>query len=159
MTGTAEPQRTALRAMRWQDIPVLAALDARLFDADAWPEATWWSELAGRPRRDYVVAEWDGAVAGYAGLDHGGETADVMTIAVAPERHGHGLGDLLMAELTRRASVGGARSLLLEVREDNAPALRMYARHGFEQVSLRRRYYQPGDVDALVLRTRIGDIE
>ena len=45
--------------------------------------------------------------------------------------------------------------MLLEVRADNAPALGLYGRHGFEQVSVRRRYYQPGDVDALVLRRRL----
>ena len=60
------------------------------------------------------------------------------------------LGDLL-----GRASAAGAQSVLLEVRADNAPALRLYGRHGFEQVSVRRRYYQPGDVDALVLRRRL----
>jgi len=30
--------------------------------------------------------------------------------------------------------------------------LRLYERHGFERLSLRRRYYQPGDVDAVVMR-------
>ncbi|MDQ6716319.1 MAG: ribosomal protein S18-alanine N-acetyltransferase [Actinomycetota bacterium] len=150
------PSETTLRAMRWQDIPVLAALDAQLFDADGWPVATWWSELAGRPRREYLVAERDGQVSGYAGLDHAGDTADVMTIAVAPQRQGSGLGDVLLSELTRRAAAAGAGALLLEVRADNAPALRLYARHGFEQLTVRRRYYQPGDVDALVLRRKIG---
>jgi ribosomal-protein-alanine N-acetyltransferase len=41
------------------------------------------------------------------------------------------------------------------VRADNAPALALYARHGFQELSVRRRYYQPGDVDALVLRRRL----
>ena len=50
---------------------VLAALEAELFAADAWSAASWWAELAQRPRRAYVVAEQDGAVAGYAGLDRG----------------------------------------------------------------------------------------
>ena len=42
---------------------------AELFADDAWSEQTWWAELAGRPRRDYVVAVADGAILGYAGLD------------------------------------------------------------------------------------------
>ena len=81
-----------LRPLTWRDIPVLAALEPELFAADAWSEASWWSELAQRPRRSYVVAEQDGAVAGYAGIDRAGEIADVMTIAVAPDGAGAGLG-------------------------------------------------------------------
>ena len=45
---------------------------------------------------------------------------------------------------------------MLEVRADNPAARALYAGAGFEQLSMRRRYYQPGDVDALVLRKRLG---
>ena len=72
-----------LREAAWTDIPTLAALDAALFGSDAWPEATWWAELAGRPRRAYVVLTDGRDIVGYAGADLGGEVADVMTIAVA----------------------------------------------------------------------------
>jgi tRNA threonylcarbamoyl adenosine modification protein YeaZ/ribosomal-protein-alanine acetyltransferase len=148
--------RMRLREMVWQDIPVLAGLDAQLFVGDAWDEPTWWAELAARPRRDYVVAVEGGQVVGYAGLDHGPDVADVMAVAVAPGHQGRGLGDELMRELGRRAAAAGAGALVLEVRADNAPALRLYQRHGFEQVRVRHRYYQPDDVDALVMRRRIG---
>lgn len=139
--------------MTWTDIPVLARLDADLFAHDAWTEPTWWAELAGRPRRDYLVAVADdGLIGAYAGLDLGGDVADVMTIAVTAAYRGSGWGDRLLAVLVERATASGASGLMLEVRADNAPARRLYARHGFEQLSVRRRYYQPGDVDALVLR-------
>ncbi len=142
--------------MSWRDIPVLAALDAVLFAEDAWDEPTWWAELAGRPRREYVVAMEGECVVGYAGLDLAGEVADVMTIAVAPDHQARGLGDELMRELARRGASAGAVAMMLEVRADNASALRLYARHGFEQVGVRRRYYQPDGVDALVLRGPVG---
>ena len=73
---------STLRDVHWTDIEQLAQLERELFADDAWSQQTWWAELAGRPRRDYV-AEVEGAeVLGYAGLDHGGDVADVMTIAV-----------------------------------------------------------------------------
>ena len=46
-----------LREARWTDLPALAALERDLFAHDAWSEPTWWAELAGRPRRDYVVLD------------------------------------------------------------------------------------------------------
>ncbi|HET8594612.1 MAG TPA: ribosomal protein S18-alanine N-acetyltransferase [Intrasporangium sp.] len=157
-TGSAQlGEDVRLRELEWTDLETLAVLERDLFADDAWTVESWWHELAGRPRRDYVVAvDEQGEILGYAGLDHAGESGDVMTIAVAPAAQGRGLGRHLLTELVRRAELSGIRSLLLEVRADNAAARRLYERSGFEVISVRRRYYQPGDVDALVMRKLIG---
>lgn len=41
-------------------------------------------ELAGRPRRDYLLVEDGEGILAYGGLDHGGDVSDIMTVAVAP---------------------------------------------------------------------------
>lgn len=146
-----------MRDMAWTDIERLAELEAELFPHDAWSQATWWSELAGRPRRSYVVEESaDGDLLAYAGLDLGGDVADVMTMAVAPAAQGRGLGRRLLEELVARAEADHAAYLMLEVRADNATARALYGSRGFEVVSVRRRYYQPGDVDAEIMRLSLG---
>ena len=160
-TGT---RTLTVRALAWTDIPRLARLETELFAQDAWSEQTWWAELAGRPRRDYVVvtpgpgADQDD-VLGYAGLDLGCEVADIMTIAVAPAAQGTGLGSELLDLLSQRAREAGAAYLMLEVRDDNEPAKKLYARAGFETLTVRRRYYQPGDIDALVMRKSLEPTE
>lgn len=141
-----------LREASWADIPTLAALDEELFALDAWTEPTWWAEFAGRPRRAYAVLTDGPRILGYAGADLRGEVADVMTIAVAPAARGAGHGRRLLDWLVATARDSQARKLVLEVRADNASAVRLYERAGFTRVSVRRRYYQPGDVDALILR-------
>jgi [ribosomal protein S18]-alanine N-acetyltransferase len=145
-----------VRDLRWTDLPALAHLEAELFPEDAWAQGTWWAELAARPRRSYVVAEQDGHLLGYAGVDLGGEVADVMTMAVAPAAQGQGLGRQLLDELVARAEADHAAYLMLEVREDNKAARRLYETRGFELLTVRRRYYQPGDVDAHVLRLALA---
>lgn len=155
MPSSATPPEVRLREMTWRDIPVLAALELELFAHDAWSEQTWWAELAGRPRRSYIVSELDGAVVGYAGVDHGGDVADVMTIAVAAAARGQGVGKVLLDWLIADARRGGADYLMLEVRADNVAAQRLYARSGFVTLTVRRRYYQPGDVDAQVMRLKL----
>jgi ribosomal-protein-alanine N-acetyltransferase len=42
--------------------------------------------------------------------------------------------------------------VVLEVRADNPRAQKLYRRFGFVQIGLRRGYYQPANVDALVMR-------
>ena len=141
--------------MTWRDIPALAELEPALFADDAWTEQAWWAELAGRPGRSYVVGEQCGVVVGYAGVARRGEVADVMTIAVAPEAQGQGLGSLLMEWLIDAARCGGAEHLMLEVRADNMAAQQLYSKMGFAMLSVRRRYYQPGDVDAHIMRLQL----
>jgi ribosomal-protein-alanine N-acetyltransferase len=148
---------TTLREMAWRDIPALSALEPVLFSDDAWSERTWWAELAGRPRRCYVIAEQSGTVVGYAGVDCGGEVADVMTIAVAPPAQGQGLGTVLLHWLIAEARRAGAEHLMLEVRADNLGAQQLYSAAGFAVLTVRSRYYQPGDVDALIMRMHLWD--
>jgi ribosomal-protein-alanine N-acetyltransferase len=72
---------------------------------------------------------------------------------------GRGVGRVLLAELVRRAEAHGVDAVLLEVRADNVAGRRLYDRAGFEVISVRRRYYQPGDVDALVMRLLVRKAE
>lgn len=140
------------RDMRWTDIPELVAIDRDLFGHEAWSESTWWSELAGRPQRSYrIVTDTDGIV-GYAGVDLAGDTADIMTIAVRPRARGRGLAQGLLEWMRSEAAASGAEALLLEVRADNMAARKLYDRNGFAQINVRRRYYQPDGVDALIMR-------
>ena len=152
---SAEARGVHLRRMRWWDVEAVEALDAQLFGPTAWSPAMFWSELAAGDGRWYVVAEsGEGGLVGYAGLLVSGSEADVQTIGVAPAAQGHGVGTLLLRALTAQAVRRGATSLLLEVRADNEAAIDLYTREGFERISVRRRYYQPGDVDAWIMRRR-----
>jgi ribosomal-protein-alanine N-acetyltransferase len=144
-----------LRALRWWDVEALMPLEHKLFGGWAWSAETFWSELAA-PSRWYVVAERGGEVVGYAGLACTGPEADVQTIAVAPHAQGSGVGALLLEVLLEEAVRRRAAFVLLEVRADNERATRLYERHGFERIAIRHRYYQPGDVDAHIMRRRLG---
>jgi ribosomal-protein-alanine acetyltransferase len=143
--------------MRWWDVPAALAIERMLFP-DPWTEGTFWSELAGVPEtRHYIVAEAEGALVGYTGLFATRHTADVQTLAVAAGRQGEGLGALLLMASLDEARQRGVGEVLLEVRADNEAAARLYKRFGFERIGVRRGYYQPGRVDAVVMRRRSGE--
>jgi ribosomal-protein-alanine N-acetyltransferase len=167
------PDRAALRDMRWWDLDAVLALEHELFPEDAWSRGMFWSELADARHpaasRTYVVAELPppagpGAagpaprtpaaprLVGYAGFAAVAGTGDVQTIASARDQWGTGLGSRLLTTLLRAATAAECHEVLLEVRVDNTRAQRLYQRFGFEPIGLRRGYYQPGNVDALVMR-------
>jgi ribosomal-protein-alanine N-acetyltransferase len=158
MTSETSLPETTLREMTWRDIPALSAIEPVLFADDPWSQQSWWAELAGRPRRSYVVCEQSGTLVGYAGVDCGGQVADVMTVAVTAPAQGHGLGAVLLHWLIAEAQRCGAQHLMLEVRADNVVAQRLYHATGFSTLSVRRKYYQPGDVDALIMRMHLWDM-
>ncbi|MEV7727129.1 ribosomal protein S18-alanine N-acetyltransferase [Streptomyces sp. NPDC101733] len=144
--------------MRWWDIAPVLELERELFPEDAWSAGMFWSELAhsrgpAATRRYLVAHDPDtGRLVGYAGLAAAGDLGDVQTIAAARDQWGTGLGGRLLAELLRAATAFECAEVLLEVRVDNTRAQRLYERFGFEPIGFRRGYYQPGNIDALVMR-------
>jgi ribosomal-protein-alanine N-acetyltransferase len=146
-----------LRPMARVDVQAVAGLEVALFGEEAWSPDMLAGELAEGPSgKYYLVAAEEGAIAGYAGLmAPGGGQADVLTVGVAQDRWGRGIGAALLEGLLAEASRRGCTEMFLEVRVDNDRAQRLYRRHGFAGIGLRRGYYQPSGTDALVMRREI----
>ena len=174
---TGAGRAPGLREMAAGDLETITRLESELFGAEAWSRELLAAELAasqgpGADRR-YVVVESDesdgdgdaadcatGAgphgprLLGYAGLYHAGglTSADLLTIATVPAARGRGIASLMLTELVSTARGVGCPDVLLEVRQSNEAAQRLYARHGFVPIGRRRRYYQAPPEDAVVMR-------
>jgi ribosomal-protein-alanine N-acetyltransferase len=150
--GAAVTGEIRLARFRWWQITDAVRIEADLFGAEQWSPAMFWNELASG--HFYLVAQDpQGEVFGYAGLAvTPPDEAWVQNIAVRRDMQRAGVGRSLLTALLAEASRRGARTTLLEVAVDNAPAQRLYAGYGFEPVGIRRGYYQPSNTDALVMR-------
>jgi ribosomal-protein-alanine N-acetyltransferase len=84
------------------------------------------------------------------------DEAEILSVAVARASQGHGLASRLLELHLRRLAGLGARAVFLEVDEHNRPAIRLYDRAGFAEISRRPNYYPAADgsaaAAALVLR-------
>jgi len=69
------------------------------------------------------------------------DEAEILSVAVARRQQGRGHARRLLDLHLRRLAGLGVRTVFLEVDEHNAPALRLYQRAGFRQVSRRPNYY------------------
>ena len=147
-----------LREMRWWDIEPVLELETgplprgRLVRAACSGPSSPTPAGPGRPAATSSPRTPAGRLVGYAGLAAAGDLADVQTIAVARDHWGTGLGARLLTDLLRAATAFECAEVLLEVRVDNTRAQKLYERFGFEPIGFRRGYYQPGNVDALVMR-------
>lgn len=135
------------------DLDAIMALETATFPTDAWSRDMMAAELA-NPHTAYLVIESDAELVAYAGLSApaGAGQGDIQTIAVDATHRRLGIGTLLMRELLAAARSRGAAEVFLEVRADNPGAEELYRRHGFARIAVRPRYYQPDDVDAIVMR-------
>jgi [ribosomal protein S18]-alanine N-acetyltransferase len=137
--------------MRWWDVDGVMDIERDLFGDESWTIAMFWSELAEPDTRHYLVARDGTEIVGYAGLCAYPEESFVQTIAVKRDRQHEGIGASLLTALIAEARRRGEPMVGLEVRADNAVAQQMYEHFGFEQVGVRKGYYQPSDTDAVLM--------
>ncbi|MBO0982172.1 ribosomal protein S18-alanine N-acetyltransferase [Microbacterium sp. SD291] len=142
-----------LRVATPHDLDAIMAVENRSFPTDAWSAENMAAELDS-PHGRYLVDEEDGTVIGYGGVRalQGSADADIQTIAFDAAHRGRGRGRALLRALLDEAVAHGAREVFLEVRADNPGAEGLYLSEGFEEIGRRPRYYQPDDVDAIVMR-------
>lgn len=133
-------------------LPQIAELEKLCF-SDAWSEKSIASELENELALWLVAVDGD-TVAGYIGSQTVLGEADMMNVAVAPEYRRRGIARKLVEELISRLN---AHSLTLEVRVSNENARRLYDSMGFQQVGLRKKYYEKPREDALILRKEWGN--
>jgi len=79
----------------------------------------------------------------------------IANIAIHPNYQRKGLGSYLLSEVLKKSV--GLKHAILEVRESNLNAIRLYERFGFEKISVRRHYYSDGD-DAIIMRKRFDPV-
>lgn len=147
-----------LREATPRDLDAIMAVERRCFPTDAWSAQAMADELSS-PHGRYLVDEHEGGVIGYGGVRalQGSRDADIQTIAFDEEHRGAGRGRALLRALLTAAAERGAREVFLEVRADNPGAEGLYRSEGFEEIGRRPRYYQPDDVDAVVMRLALRE--
>lgn len=142
----------ALRALVPADAELLAALHKLGFE-EHW-SAESFAALIASPGVFGVLAGTKEPLGFILCRAVAGES-EILTVFV-PEAHRRaGVGGALVERALVEAREQAARSVFLEVAEDNKAARRLYRRHGFTEVGRRPRYYK-GTIDALILRRDLG---
>jgi ribosomal-protein-alanine N-acetyltransferase len=140
-----------IRTMRGNDIADVVAIERASYQFP-WSEGIFRDCLrVGYVCRVVTVAR---QVMAYGVMSFGAGEAHILNLCVSETYRCRGVGRRLLASLIERAAAGGMADAFLEVRPSNTSAIRLYLALGFEQVGMRRGYYQAtnGREDAAVLR-------
>jgi len=144
-----------IRPMMESDLGDIAAIEQASY---AFP----WSENIFRDclRVGYTCRALDleGRIIGYGVMSLGAGEAHILNVCVRAEFRTVGFGKRLLQHLLERADAAGTSEAFLEVRPSNLAAIRLYQKLGFEQIGVRRGYYQAPDgrEDAIVLKLELG---
>ena len=144
-----------IRPATRDDLPALAALHGACF-AQGW-SADALGKLLASPGVFALVAERDGAPAGFILARQAADEAEILPLAVAPGARRQGLGRELVGQAALRAKAGGAAIFFLEVAVANDAARALYGALGFREAGRRKGYYagHPAGGDALVLKAEL----
>jgi len=143
-----------IRPMMEIDLPEVAAIEQHSY---AFP----WSENIFRDclRVGYTCRALDlaGQIIGYGVMSLGAGEAHILNVCVREQFRSVGFGRRLLEHLLERAAAAGVAEAFLEVRPSNLSAIRLYQHLGFEQIGIRRGYYQAPDgrEDAIVLKREL----
>lgn len=147
--------RYQIRPATGADLAGLALLEEASF-SDPWSSTMIADALKASGAVGLVAVTEDGRIVGSVLGRRVADEAEILTIAVAHERRGHGLGRRLLDAALAVVAEAGARTVWLEVRPSNLAALRMYREAGFVAAGMRRDYYRRPTEDALILTLRIA---
>lgn len=140
-----------IRDLVEDDLTWVAGQEREIFGTSAWSEALIRDDYRYGSSR-YRGIELDGELAGYAVYGFDGDAFHLMNLAVVASARRRGLARALLTDCLAEARRVGAHEVWLEVAVTNASALGLYRDAGFQQVRVRRKYYQPEGIDAVVMR-------
>ena len=135
-------------------IQAVANIETIVQPQDAWSYQTI-SDLLKQNSIDLLVVYQGDKTVGYCLYQALFEQAEILRIGTHPDYQRQGIASQLFTALHKELQDNKVESLLLEVREDNIPAISLYKRQGFVIIHQRKGYYsQPNQpaIDALIMQ-------
>ena len=146
MLPASAPASVRVRRAEMSDLDDLVMLEDQTFDSDRLSRAQYRRHLDSDSALVLVASANHRNFLGTAVVffRKGSHVARLYSIASKPEARGKGVGAALLDAVETAARQRRCRVVRLEVREDNAGAVRLYERLGYRLIGHYPHYYQDG---------------
>ena len=146
-----------IKPMSAAHLPRLAQREQTCFSAP-WTQQALAEELS-NGQAHFLVAQSDGEVLGYLGVQEIAGEGYITNVAVFPKARGQGVATALLDKAAQDAARRDCAFLTLEVRESNAPAIALYEKMGYTQVGQRKNFYRDPPENALLYTKYLKDVQ
>ena len=143
-----------IRPMEEGDLPSVSAIE-KACSTMPWSEEELRKSFENDALYRFYVAEDGDAVIGYLSASVVLDEVNIDNLAVAENARRKGVGRALMEKLLSDALTWGSAAAVLEVRDSNEPAIRLYEGLDFVQIGFRKDYYRNPAEGARIYARRI----
>ena len=151
-----------IREMTLQDVPAVAEIEKMCFSLP-WSEQSLIDSVKREDTMFLVCEEFDeknsddtgdenSNIVGYIGMYLSFDEGDITNVAVSPAHRKKGYGEALVSKAKELAKEKQLEMILLEVRVSNAPAISLYKKMGFEELGIRKNFYEHPVEDAIIMK-------
>lgn len=148
-TYVVECKMFKIRNIEKNDIPRLVLLEEELLKETVGEEMLG-AELHNKFAKFYV-ATFNDIVIGYLSCWMVEETVDIINVVIDKDYQHQGFGQALFSQMEEEAKANNCTNIMLEVKETNLKAIKFYQKQGYEQISIRKNYYQD-HTNALIMK-------
>ena len=139
--------------MSYEDIPEVARLERSAFSQP-------WSESGIRTYYDsgstlFIVAKHKGHVIGYGAVMRVIDEGNLISLIVDEDYRRMKIAKEILDILYDLSAKNGVLNIFLEVRSSNEAAIALYEGDGFEQIGIRRGFYDRPKEDALLYKKEL----
>ena len=146
-----------VRKMILDDVAAVVEIEKQCFSLP-WSEKSFEDSIT-REDTIFLVCEVSENeqmhIAGYIGMYVSFDEASITNVAVSPEFRKNGCGAALVSAAKEAAKEAGAEMIFLEVRVSNEPAISLYRKNGFENLGIRKNFYEHPVEDAIIMKVGI----
>ena len=144
-----------IRDMMPEDVPVVATIEEACF-SQPWSRKSFLDSIAREDTLFLVCVDEENVPQGYVGMYLSFDEAEITNVAVNPESRKRGYGDALVTAAKSKARDREIQQILLEVRYSNEPAISLYTKHGFEEIGIRKGFYEFPTEDARIMSCQLS---
>lgn len=138
-----------IRRAHPDDATAIAEMEVNIF-GDPWGKKDIFSYICSDTGMCFSALD-GGEVIGYIIGRKIPPEGEIYRIAVRPDRRQRGVGYRLLSYALKTERGSGVETVFLEVRESNIPARALYRAYGFNEISIRKNYYQNPTENAVIM--------
>ena len=143
------------RPLRYEDIDRVVEIENECF-SEPWSRNAFEESVDSKFNRIYCLKKAD-VLLGFVGWAWSFDEAEINNVAIDEAYRGNGYGSIMLENAIEYLAEFRIKTIYLEVRAWNKPAISLYSKFGFEKIGIRKNFYRFPTEDAVVMKKVLSE--